>query len=141
MILTCFLIFMFTLPSTPGQLIFGQERRTGFCSGSIKMVSPSREVAVFRDVEGNINMKASIVSVEGCGCYRLFEKKNYRGRSYHADRMGEHRIHLRKVKSLLKVPCSMWIRRPRTLGNQFPYTLQIVPHISFPPLPFLLYFR
>ena len=100
-------IVFITSTATSGQVISGVNRRTNHCNGSsIKLYSASVLVAVFREVQRNINIKVSSALVEGCGCFRLNEKKNHRGRSYLANRLGKHKINLRGVKSVLKIPCS-----------------------------------
>ena len=47
-----------------------------------------------------------MVVLEGCGCYRLHEKTKRRGKSYYVNKIGEHSIPLRKIGSLVKIPCS-----------------------------------
>eukprot|EP00092_Neocalanus_flemingeri_P051808 GFUD01060374.1.p1 GENE.GFUD01060374.1~~GFUD01060374.1.p1 ORF type:complete len:110 (-),score=18.18 GFUD01060374.1:275-604(-) len=103
------LIFVLFISSGTGQMIVGADMTTEFCNGSIKLYSAFGEVAVFTEVQSKMMIKAHTALVEGCGCYRLYERKNYRGRSYHANRREEHHIGLRRVKSLALVPCFWWI--------------------------------
>ena len=57
------------------------------------------------ELEESLTVQKAVL--EGCGdCFRLFEKKNGRGRSYFVNRRGDHTITLGKVRSIRKVACS-----------------------------------
>ena len=88
----------------------------GECDGSISL-HHGDEKSIFSDgvevLEESLTVRKAVL--EGCGgCFRLFQKKNGRGRSYFVNRMGEHTISLGKVRSIHKVACSnmampMWV--------------------------------
>ena len=84
------------------------------CAGSLTL-HEGEHWANFTDgiLYGSVKVDKAVLV--GCGdCFRLFEKKNGRGRSYFVNRSGEHTIPHRKVRSIHKVPCSnmampMWV--------------------------------
>ena len=104
--LLIFISLLFT-PLTLGLVITGPSHPP-LCRGSIKLLTQAGQVAVVREVERSVKIVVTRAVVEGCGCYQLFERRNYRGRTYHARRTGEHQVGLRKVKSVRKIPCFMW---------------------------------
>ena len=101
-ILICSLLVIFT----HGQSIEGEENGSEKCNGLIILISSAGDVEEFKEDHKNINFKASKAVLKGCECYRLYERKKNRGRSYYVNKIGKHSIPLRKVGSLAKVSCS-----------------------------------
>eukprot|EP00092_Neocalanus_flemingeri_P031759 GFUD01034499.1.p1 GENE.GFUD01034499.1~~GFUD01034499.1.p1 ORF type:complete len:167 (+),score=26.65 GFUD01034499.1:140-640(+) len=101
-ILICSLLIV----SAYGQAIVGQENGKGDCKGLLKLISTAGDVEEYTEDQRDLNVKPAKAILEGCACYRLFERKNKRGRSYYVNKIGEHSIPLKKVGSLAIVPCS-----------------------------------
>merc|ERR1711892_1477633 len=83
------------------------EGKGGECQGSVTLYEGSTETVVTKD-ENNLKVSVDKVKMEGCGCFRLHEKKNGRGRSFFLGRQGEYtgdETGLRKVKSVRRVEC------------------------------------
>ena len=92
--------------SAYGQAIKGKEYDIGECKGLIQLISSAGDVEEFKENQLDIDVKATKAILKGCGCYRLYQRKDKRGRSYYVNKIGEHSIPLRKIGSLAKVPCS-----------------------------------
>ena len=99
------IVAMFCI-SVTCKTIEGPERRVGQCKGTIRLISPCGLIQDYRKDVAHINFKAAKAVLEGCGCYRLHERKNYRGRTFTVDTQGEHKVLLRRVRSVAKVSCS-----------------------------------
>ena len=89
-----------------GKTIEGADNKLGQCKGLIRLISPCGLSLEYRKDRAHINFKAAKAVLEGCGCYRLHERKNYRGKTYHVNTIGEHKVPLKRVRSIAKVPCS-----------------------------------
>ena len=99
---------MSLLSSSLADVVSTSSLSSGECAGSITLHHGDQEVKITEGVE---ELEKSLVVEKavlvGCGdCFRLFEKKNGRGRSYFVNRSGEHTVPLRKVRSVRKIPCS-----------------------------------
>ena len=81
---------------------------TGECVGSITLHTGEHTIKFTDGVEElEESMTVEKAVLEGCGdCFRLFKKKNGRGKSYFVNRRGEHTITMGKVRSIRKVSCS-----------------------------------
>ena len=100
-----FLIIVLLLPAHKGNLI-DVETKEGECKGSVTLYEGSEETVVTKDE--NMRLTVDKMKVEGCGCWRLYNKKGGRGRSYFLTRRGEQMgedIGWRKVRSVRKVEC------------------------------------
>eukprot|EP00090_Calanus_glacialis_P018359 TRINITY_DN28483_c0_g1_i1.p1 TRINITY_DN28483_c0_g1~~TRINITY_DN28483_c0_g1_i1.p1 ORF type:complete len:152 (-),score=54.11 TRINITY_DN28483_c0_g1_i1:65-520(-) len=114
--LLCVFVGVLFLSFSSADVVSTSSLSSGECAGSITLHQGEQAV---RFTEGVEEMEESMMVdravMVGCGdCFRLFEKKNGRGRSYFVNRSGEHTIPLRKVRSIHKVPCSnmampMWV--------------------------------
>ena len=63
----------------------------------------------------HISFNAAKTVLEGYGCYRLHERKNYRGRSMSVSVRGVHDVTLGRVRSISKISCaSPAIRKQET---------------------------
>ena len=90
--------------SAIGQLVEDPVRGKE-CKGVLKLRSAPGHVQEYREDTKDINIKAKIAVLEGCGCFRLYQGTKNNGRSFYVNKNGEHRIHLRKIGSLKKVAC------------------------------------
>ena len=75
------------------------------CKGLIRLRSSCGFVQEYRKDQRHLNFNAAKAFLEGCGCYRLYERRRHRGKSYTVDKIGEHTILLRRVRSLTKIMC------------------------------------
>ena len=100
------LISVLLAVSVSGQAIVGKANEEPDCEGSIELIAADGKVMEVTEDQEDISMKAVTAVSRGCGCYRLYEKTERRGRSYLMDNIGEHSIPLRMVGSLTTVPCS-----------------------------------
>ena len=100
------LISVLLAVSVSGQAIVGKANEEPDCEGSIELIAADGKVMEVTEDQEDISMKAVTAVSRGCGCYRLYEKPERRGRSYLMDKIGEHGIPLRMVGSLATVPCS-----------------------------------
>eukprot|EP00092_Neocalanus_flemingeri_P054919 GFUD01064763.1.p1 GENE.GFUD01064763.1~~GFUD01064763.1.p1 ORF type:complete len:109 (+),score=29.38 GFUD01064763.1:109-435(+) len=107
MVVLQILIWTLLVISAHGESIKGEENDSGEeCKGMIKLISSAGHVKEYKEDQEHMHVKASKVVLKGCECYRLYERKENRGRSYFVNKIGEHNIPLKKVGSLAKVPCS-----------------------------------
>ena len=92
--------------SVSGQAIVGKGNEEPDCEGSVELIAADGKVMEVTEDKEDISMKAVTAVSRGCGCYRLYENTERRGKSYLMDNIGEHSIPLRMVGSLVTVPCS-----------------------------------
>ena len=97
--------------------VFDAETKANYaeCLGSLLVVT-EREVKIrFNLSRTRTRFKAASLQVEGCGCFDLYKKKNYRGTVWHishymgnlsGDNIGF------PVKSVKKVPCEEYGQHP-----------------------------
>ena len=74
------------------------------CKGSLVLGVPTG-VIVLQGYETRSVPGVNWAVLQGCGCYRLFNRKNFRGRSYLADKEGLHTVDFNRIKSVQKVTC------------------------------------
>ena len=86
----------------------GSENRLGECEGLLWLLSSCGLSMEYRERPEHLNfkVKAAKTVLEGCYFFRLFERKNNRGRSFSVYEIGEHRVHLKRVRSLAKIYCT-----------------------------------
>ena len=89
-----------------GESLVGQKRFLRKCEGSLRLVSPCGQSHKYLEKTPHIRFKAAMAVLEGCGCYRLHERKNYRGKSFTLTKHGRHAVTLKKVRSISKISCS-----------------------------------
>ena len=101
-------LLAFFVDSAFGQLVEDPVRGSKECKVVLKLRSATGHVQEFSEDNKDINIKAKVAVLEGCGCFRLYQGKTIKkgGRSFYINRNGEHRITLRKVGSLKRVACS-----------------------------------
>ena len=75
------------------------------CKGLVSLISSCGFVQEFKDTEGHLNFNAAKVVLEGCGCFRLFERRGHRGKSYLVNQNGKQNVPLRRVRSMAKIKC------------------------------------
>ena len=99
------LIFTSSLSFCHGN-VFDVKENEGECKGSVTLYEGSTETVVTKDE--NVKVSVDKIKLEGCGCFRLHDKKNGRGRSFFLGRQGEYtgeEMGLRKVRSVRRVEC------------------------------------
>ena len=109
LIITIVLGSFFTFGScsfADGKSLEGPEGEFGECKGLVRLISPQGMIQEYSEDKKQIKFKAAEAVLVGCGCFRLFEKKNMRGRSFYVNKFSEHSVPLHRVRSLTKVDCS-----------------------------------
>merc|ERR1719427_836847 len=84
----------------------GVWRSQGECNGSILLNGDPSQA--YHSPADNLNMnhmKVRTVRLEGCGCFRLFQRSGGRGRSQRIYKQGTTLVHLRRVGSLDREQC------------------------------------
>merc|ERR1719228_1003741 len=100
------LIYLLQLLGHSSANIIDSDWMEGECRGSVKLYEGSKETLVTKDE--NVKVTLDRVILEGCGCYTLHSKKNWKGRSFSMDKSGEYtggEIGWSKVRSVKRVPC------------------------------------
>ena len=115
-------IFAILCLMVEGKTLEGQGRDLAECEGSLSLVSPCGVTLKYQENTPHIRFNAAKAVLEGCGCYRLYERKNYRGKSFAVTERGSHVVTLRKVRSISKVSCSPPVRARENSHN--------VPHVA-----------
>ena len=54
---------------------------------------------------GHDGVVTDSMTLNGCGCFIVFEGPFKTGRGYFIDRKGEHKFHLMRIRSIYKVKC------------------------------------
>ena len=118
MLLQLCLVVTILSPSSYGEVVGdGGVRGEGECANSVTLYQGEEMIRITEEVrELEESMKVDRAVMVGCGgCYRLYEKKNGRGKSYFVNKNGEHSsLTIRKVRSVLRVSCGnmampMWV--------------------------------
>ena len=98
--------------------VFDAETKANYaeCLGSLLVVT-EREVKIrFNLSRTRTRFNASSLQVEGCGCFDLYKKTNFRGTVWHISHyMGNlsgDNIGFTTVKSVEKVPCEEYGQHP-----------------------------
>ena len=92
--------------NTNGKSLKITENNLADCQGLVRLISPDGVTQEFRESKKQIKSKATKAVLEGCGCFRLFERKHQRGRSFYVNKIGEQEVPLARVRSLARVNCS-----------------------------------
>ena len=96
------------LSFSTADIVTTSDVTTGECVGSITLHTGEKTLKFtegVEELEESVTVEKAVL--EGCGdCFRLFKKKNGRGKSYFVNRRGEHTITMGKVRSIRKVSCS-----------------------------------
>ena len=118
MLLLLYLVVTILSPASYGELIGdGGVRGEGKCASSVTLYKGEEMIKITEEVrELEESMKVDRAVMVGCGgCFRLYEKKNGRGKSYFVNKNGEHSsLNIRKVRSVHRVSCGnmampMWV--------------------------------
>ena len=99
-----FIIFATACLMVEGKSLEGRGRNSE-CEGSLRLVSPYGLAHKYVENTPHIRFNAAMAELKGCGCYRLHERKNYRGKSFTLTKHGRHVVTLRKVRSISKIAC------------------------------------
>ena len=75
------------------------------CEGSLVFNTRTGERRRVVGREGEVFIVARTVRLGGCGCYRVFARKYWRGRSQAITRQGLHRIVIRTIQSVTRIEC------------------------------------
>ena len=92
--------------------IFNLEEHVGSCGGSLHVYGDDGTDHVFTTTDENtevsgIGIVSSSVSMEGCGCYTLYQGQGRRGRAYYVTRRGRQEIPLGRVGSVYQHTCGL----------------------------------
>ena len=82
---------------------------SSLCIGSITIYDDENSSYNFPSSVDSLRkgLKVGMVKLEGCGCYRLYEKTYRRGKSHFVTRRGRQKIGLKVVKSVFNENCSL----------------------------------
>ena len=75
------------------------------CVGSIGLYKDSALVGTYSDTEEAVWEEPNRAVLHGCGCFVLYHKKKGEGDQFYVNRVGEHHIPLKKVRSMYRVEC------------------------------------
>ena len=79
------------------------------CRGRLLLYSSSSQVMAVNKIEPSVGVRANRAVVEGCGCYRIFKRRNFKGRSSMVEVGRINQSSPARIKSVLRVPCfSIW---------------------------------
>merc|ERR1712228_520902 len=73
------------------------------CAGSIILNEDLN--LIFRSTLNNISFKVVTARLEGCGCFRLYQKNGSKGRSQLVKKRGVNKVNLKGVGSIDKEKC------------------------------------
>ena len=108
-----------------GKSIVG-PRNEDECRGLIRLRSSCGFVQEYSGDQRHLNFNAAKAFLEGCGCYRLYERRRHRGKSYTVDKIGDHTIRLRRVRSLEKIKCPGDVMLPNDLALPIKFSNVVV---------------
>ena len=84
--------------------VFEDQRIRADCRGTLTFRNGSGLTNV-NESQLNIKIMSTRVMLSGCGCFRLFEKRNGKGKSQLIKRQGWQKIALKTVKSITNIIC------------------------------------
>ena len=84
--------------------VFEDQRIRADCRGTLTFRNGSGLINV-NESQLNIEIISRRVILNGCGCFRLFEKRNWKGKSQLIKSHGWQRIVIKTVKSITKIKC------------------------------------
>ena len=88
-----------------GSIIYNPLGEDKNCVGSLGLYKDNALVGTFSGTEDAVWEEPNRAVLQGCGCFVLYHKKKGEGESFYVDRAGEHRIPLKKVRSMYRVQC------------------------------------
>ena len=107
--------------------VFEDQRIRSDCRGTLTFQNSSGIINVNKS-QLNIEIMSTTVLLNGCGCFRLYEKINGIGKSQLIKMQGWQKIVIKTVKSITKIMCDkidsypvvkVDIRRSRLLYNDY----------------------
>jgi hypothetical protein len=84
--------------------VFEDQRSRSDCRGTLTFRNGSGLINV-NESQLNIEIISRRVILNGCGCFRLFEKRNGKGKSQLIKRHGWQKIVIKTIKSITKIKC------------------------------------
>merc|ERR1712228_943369 len=81
------------------------------CAGSIILNEDLN--LIFRSTLNNISFKVVTARLEGCGCFRLYQKNGSKGRSQLVKKRGVNQVNLKRVGSIVKEKCVIDLKLQR----------------------------
>ena len=100
--LICLLSLLNIKDGTSSFMLAGQTESV--CVGSIMFNENS--LLVFNTSVLVMDHQVSQVRLEGCGCFRLYQRSGKRGRSVRVEQRGVTQVRIKRVGSLVKEECS-----------------------------------
>ena len=91
--------------STFSMSLAGAGRGDVYCKGVVKLISPCGLSIEYYKTERHINFNVLNATLEGCSCFRLFERKHFHGKSFLVGKPGMQKIPLKRVRSLKIANC------------------------------------
>ena len=93
-----------------GTVLVGAGIESSECKGKLTLIAPcGMEMNYFKN-ESKIDFNAAKVKVEGCSCFRLFERQDFRGKSFLVTKGRKKKVTFR-VRSLARVICPRQLKR------------------------------
>ena len=105
MVPTKVLLLILFAAYSAGFSVVGYLRKLGHCEGRLELISRKNLKVVYTKTSTKMLFKPTKAILTGCQCFRLFERRNGKGRSFLLDTLGETSVPLRRVRSLYKVSC------------------------------------
>ena len=98
-VLMCFTTVIHTL-------VIEDHRTRPHCRGWLVFrTSSGHNTTTVSESELNTKIVAPVVQLAGCGCFRLFERPRWAGRSQVIARQGVHRVVIRHIRSVARIGC------------------------------------
>ena len=109
------LVAVFLMAKNVNAETFDDDKNFKFsdCTGSLVIVTTNRTTKRFSESKKKTALDASSLKVEGCGCFYLYKRPNFKSRSklitHHMTRNSQNisgkYIGFKKIKSIEKVSC------------------------------------
>ena len=102
------LIAVFINVCTPCSKVFRAGDLSSSCAGSLTIYDDVGSTSLFTYTKDSLRegLRVSMVKLEGCGCYVLYEGSYRKGRKALVTRRGKQRIKLDVVKSVFREDCN-----------------------------------
>ena len=98
------LLVLMCFTSVINPQVFEDQRIRADCRGTLTFRNGSGLTNV-NESQLNIKIMSTTVLLNGCGCFRLFEKRNGKGKSQLIKRHGWQRIVIKTIQSITKIKC------------------------------------
>ena len=103
--LATILFMSFYVMAIGANLIQGRRQMLEQCDGHVDLIDQSKLSIRYTNNSTSMNFKPTKAILNGCRCFKLFEKQNGRGRGFLLNKIGATFVPLKRVKSLYKVSC------------------------------------